>query len=215
MKFFVIIKDKSERVADKNFRMLGPKCLYKHLLDRLPPDKTYVNTDSNRVDGEFVIIKRKEKHIIWEEGGIDSPVLSMIESFLNEYVVDENEIIITPHVTSPFLKLETMLEASKLIGDYDSILACTKHNEFAYIQSNNEIKPINFNPAGVKKTQDLDPIIFQNGAFFIFTKKTFMEHYNRVGENPFFYELYFPEKLEIDYEEDYKMAETIFNGGIK
>jgi len=215
MKFFVIIKDQSERVPDKNFRMLGEKFLYKHLLDRLPDNKTYVNTDSKRVEGKFIIIERKEKHILWEKERPSSPVLSMIEDFLNEHVQDENEIIVTPHVTSPFLKLETILEASRLIGEYDSVLSCTIHKEFAYLKSDKEIKPINFGYNMVKRTQDLDPIIFQNGAFFIFTKKTFMEQKNRIGVNPFFFKLSFPESLEIDYEQDYALAKLFLLNKVK
>ena len=168
MKFFVIIKDKSVRVPDKNFRLLGSKPMYKHLLDRLEGEEVFVNTDSKRVDGNFTIIERSQKHIDWEDNEPTSPVLSMIEEFLCEYVEDENEIIITPHVTSPFLKLATMKDAALKIGEYDSVVSCTKHNEFAYMEQDEKITPINFDPNHVKRTQDLSPIVFQNGAVEVF-----------------------------------------------
>ena len=50
----------------------------------------------------------------------------------------------------------------------------------------------------VQKTQDLEPVIMGNGAFFIFTKKTFKENNNRTGKNPYFYPIVFPESVEID-----------------
>ena len=55
-----------------------------------------------------------------------SPVLLMIDNFLDKYVEDENEIIVTPHVTSPFIKLSTILDASKYLHKpfgrrYDSV----------------------------------------------------------------------------------------------
>ena len=59
----------------------------------------------------------------------------------------------------------------------------------------------------VQKTQDLTPIIMGNGAFFIFTKKTFKKYKNRVGGNPYFYPLDFKEAIEIDNEEDFELAE--------
>ena len=70
---------------------------------------------------------------------------------------------------------------------------------FAWIKKkNNKLKPINFNPNIVTKTQNLNPIIQSNGAFFIFKKKTFMKYNNRVGKKPYYYEISFPESVEID-----------------
>ena len=46
MKFFIIIKEKSERLADKNFLELGDKPLFKHLLDELGDQEVYIDTDS-------------------------------------------------------------------------------------------------------------------------------------------------------------------------
>jgi CMP-N-acetylneuraminic acid synthetase len=85
---------------------------------------------------------------------------------------------------------------------YDSVQACTAHQEFAYYQGT----PINFDPSVVQKTQDLEPILLGNGAFFIFTKKTFKECKNRTGKNPYFYPLSFPESIEIDNHEDLNVA---------
>jgi CMP-N-acetylneuraminic acid synthetase len=128
----------------------------------------------------------------------------MIDRFLDEYVIDENEIIVTPHVTSPFIKLSTIQSASKMLNlGHDSVLACTKHHEFAYMNGN----PVNFNPSVVQKTQDLNPIIMGNGAFFIFTKKMFKKYKNRTGKTPYFYPLSFKESIEIDTEEDFELAQ--------
>ena len=51
MKFFVIIKEKSERLPDKNFLELGGISLYKHLLNSLLVSnyEVFVDTDSDIV----------------------------------------------------------------------------------------------------------------------------------------------------------------------
>ena len=59
-------------------------------------------------------------------------------------------------------------------------------------------KPVNFDENVVQKTQDLKPVVMGNGAFFIFTKKTFKENNNRTGKNPYFYPLNTIEGIEID-----------------
>ena len=49
-----------------------------------------------------------------------------------------------------------------------------------------------------------------NGAFFIFTKKTFKENNNRTGKNPYFYPIVFPESVEIDDKEDWELAKRVY-----
>ena len=98
------------------------------------------------------------------------------------------------------------MDASLYLDVYDSVQACTEHKEFSYFNG----QPVNFNPDVVQKTQDLEPIVMGNGAFFIFTKKTFKENNNRVGKNPYFYPITFPESVEIDDKEDWELAKRVY-----
>ena len=211
MKYFIIIKENSVRLPNKNFKKLGNLELWKHLILELSNQQFYIDTDSFEILEKcqqfnwVTTYQRSKEHIDLEINNSFkvSPALLMIERFLDEYVDDENEIIVTPHVTSPFIKLSTIEDASKMLSmGYDSVLACTKHYEFAYIDN----KPINFDPNVIQKTQDLNPIIMGNGAFFIFTKKMFKKYKNRTGKNPYFYPLNFKESIEIDTEEDFELA---------
>jgi len=49
MKFFVIIKEHSERLPNKNFLDLDGLPLYKHLLYELRGKEVYLDTDSKKV----------------------------------------------------------------------------------------------------------------------------------------------------------------------
>ena len=136
----------------------------------------------------------------------------MIDNFLNNFVKDNNEIVICTHVTSPFIKLKTIKKAIKKLKKHDSVTSVTKHQEFSWMlkgKKNKKFFPINFNPKVVRKTQNLDPIYMSNGSFFIFRKKTFKKYNNRIGNNPYYYELKFPESLEIDNKEDLDLARKI------
>lgn len=216
MKFFTYIKEKSERVKNKNFINFNSKPLWKNLIDKLKSEEVFIDTDSDAVYEECKDItyvncyKRLQQHIDLEVSNTFklSPALLMIERFLDSHVFDENELIITPHVTSPFIQLNTIKDAcKKLLEPYDSIQACTKHQEFAYYEGS----PVNFNPKVIQKTQDLKPIYLSNGAFFIFTKKTFKKHKNRVGSNLLLYEISGKEAVEIDNYEDLELAKLYLN----
>ena len=135
MKFFIIIKEESQRLPNKNFLKLGDRPLYKHLLDELDGENVYVDTDSDFIYSELwnssvTCYKRNQKFIDLENDsdyGV-SPVLLMTENFLDKYVNDDSEIIVTPFVTSPFIKLSTILDAvNHLNKGYDTIQACTEH----------------------------------------------------------------------------------------
>ena len=142
MKFFIIIKKHSERLKHKNFLDLGDKPLFRHLLDELNGEDIFVDTDSHVIHGYYKdknvnCYMRNQKFIDLESSNDFkvSPVLLMIENFLDKYVEDEDELIVTPHVTSPFIKLDTIIKASKKLDEgYDSVQACTQHKEFTYFK---------------------------------------------------------------------------------
>ena len=214
MKFFIIIKEKSERLPNKNFLELGEKPLYNHLLNELDGEDVYVDTDSDFIYTELwnssVTCYKRDQKFIDLESDSDykvSPVLLMVENFLDTFVTDDAELIVTPHITSPFIKLSTIIDASKYLDKgYDTVQACTEHKEFTYFDG----KPVNFDDNVVQKTQDLKPVLMGNGAFFIFTKKTFKENNNRTGKNPYFYPISIPESIEIDDADDWYLAKRVY-----
>ena len=212
MKFFIIVKQTSVRVPDKNFRLLGDKPLWKYLIDSLKNECVYIDTDSVNLIKEceninyITAYQREQRFIDFENDDSSelSPALMMIDNFLQHYVEDENEVVVTTHVTSPFLKKSTIMNAAlKLKEGYDSVQSCVEHHEFAYFNG----LPVNFDPSVIQKTQNLPPVIMGNGAFFIFTKKTFNKKKNRSGSRPYFFPLSFKESIEIDTEEDFELAE--------
>lgn len=216
MFFFIIIKHNSSRIKKKNFKKIGKYPMWEHLIRTLKGQKVFIDTDSNLVikkcEKSFPWVKaykREKKFINLEKIKDVSPTLLMIKNFLNKYVKNNNEIIVTTHVTSPFLKLQTIKKAIKKLKNYDSVAAITKDYNFAWLEVKKKLIPVNFNPKIVTKTQNLNPIIQSNGAFFIFKKKTFLKYNNRIGVKPYYYEINFPESVEIDSHEDLNIARKI------
>ena len=74
------------------------------------------------------------------------------------------------------------------------------------------MSPINFNPAVIQKTQNLNPIVMSKGAFFIFRKKTFKKVNNRVGKTPYYYPLSNIEGIDIDNHDGLELAKIIYKG---
>lgn len=216
---FVIIKAESERVKGKTFRKLHGVPLYKKLLreiDKLGWD-VVVNTDSRDVikgiaEDEWiknaVCAARDQEHIDMEQDDDVSPVLAMTHAFCKHMNYD---VVVTTHITSPFLTAHTIAHAVRLMldGGFDSVSSITKHNEFAMFRD----KPVNYDLSVVQRTQDLEPVVFQNGAFYIFKREAFLDSGHRVTDNHLFVEVGFPDNIEIDTEEDWLLAKAVAGGG--
>src|SRR5699024_1206135 len=70
-------------------------------------------------------------------------------------------------------------------------------------------KPLNYNLKNIVRTQDLDPIYMETGAFFIFRKEVFTELGQRIGNNPYIYEIDQFEAVDIDTAEDFQFAKVV------
>ena len=217
MIFFIIIKHNSQRIKNKNFKKIGKLELWKHLITTLKGEKVFIDTDSPKIIKSCIksfpwvkAYSRSKEFIKLEKTKKASPTLQMIKNFLSKYVNNPNEVIVTTHVTSPFLKLKTIKKAVKKLRNFDSVAAVTKDYNFAWLENKKKkLVPINFDPKVVVKTQNLNPIVQSNGAFFIFKKKTFMKYNNRLGKKPYYFEMNFPESIEIDMKEDLDLARRI------
>ena len=223
MKIFTYIKNNSSRISRKNFKILGGIPLWKHLIYNVNSfSEVFIDTDSQEVIDEcnrdemlmgVTAYSRSQKFIDMENDLKNklSPALLMTKNFLSKFVDDENEVIVLTHVTSPFLKIETILDAITFLGKgYDAVHSVTSKQDFAWLNSFDY--PINFNPSVVQRTQDLEKIYFSNGAFFIFTKKTFLENNNRFGKKNYLYEINDVEGIEIDTLNDLDFAKIVYKG---
>jgi CMP-N-acetylneuraminic acid synthetase len=219
-KLFLIIKNGSERVSKKNFQLLSDLPLYEYYLNQRNNFDIYIDTDSDeifsRMNNEekfshITCYKRDLSHIDMEESGNESPAPLMIKRFLDEYVNDDNEFVITSHITSPFVKDETILKALNQTKNYESISSVESIKEFAVLrQKDGTETPINFSYHKLVKTQSLDELLILNGAFFILNKKKFLNNgLKRISDNHLYFTIDNEEALDIDLPYQLNLAQLI------
>ena len=200
MKIHIPIKEKSTRVPNKNFRDFHGVPLYQHTLNKLKDYDVYIDTDCDELFHKLsghknITIYKRKKELIPPEITVNQ----IIEDFLNEYVFDNDEIIVHMYVTSPFLKTSTIKKAIKRMVDekLSGIMGAVEVNQRFWKKDNLCWMPLNHDPKNLLPTQDLKPLYFDS-AFYIFTKKSFMVNKNRVTDNFGFYIIEPPEDLDID-----------------
>ena len=220
MKIFTIIKEESKRIPDKNFADIDGHPLWWHLLSELDGLDVTVNTDSQKFLKQLrssnlksiQVIEREQKHINWEnDESIDSsPVEDMLFDFCE--TINREEIVVLTHVTSPFLKKETIFDAVNVLqNDHGtkSIHSILQVQDFVWLKKENNANPINFFTDRVQRTQDLSPILVSKGAFFIAKAGDILDQRKRLPEPLIFFPLNHTQALEIDNYEDLEFARLL------
>lgn len=206
MKIFIPIKQVSQRVPRKNFRLFRGEPLYKHTLLKFTNHDIFVDTDSQEAIQQIksdprlsnVSAYKREESLC----GHKVSVCDLIENFINKFSVKEP--IVQIHVTSPFLTEELIEDAYNYVGTHDSVISCNLHNSRFWRREQYGFCPVNHNPVKMEQTQDLPTLYEENSAFYIFTPEVLCRTGSRVGKNPYFYPISAPYNMDIDTEEDWK-----------
>ena len=120
--------------------------------------------------------------------------------------------ILWTHVTSPFFNENDYLKAiilyKKNLKKYDSLMGVTKIQDFIY----NSKKPINYNKLKEKwpRTQTLKKWFVVNNTVFISSRKNYLRFRDRIGIKPKLMEIEKIKSFDIDWPEDFKIAEKIY-----
>lgn len=208
MIIFIPIKQNSQRVPRKNFRLFNNAPLYKYVLRKFNKHDVFVDTDSHEVIQEC----KKDKtlshvHAFFREKdlvGDKTSVCRIIENFIEKFNVTQP--IVQTHITSPFLDVETLEDAYRFLDVHDSVVSCNVFNSRFWRKENYGYCPINHNPLKLEQTQDLPKIYEENSAFYMFYPNVVKESKNRIGQNPYFYSLEYPTNIDIDTEADWELA---------
>lgn len=144
-----------------------------------------------------------------EELGSSETKLNDLIKYVGK-ITDCDDILWT-HVTSPFCDAESYKNAIqdyKNLKDHDSLMSVEILKEF--IWNRKEKKISNSGDNKWPRTQDLEEVIQINSAIFI-APKLFYKTGNRIGNNPFLFEMNKIHSWDVDTEDDFKIAEAIYD----
>lgn len=127
-------------------------------------------------------------------------------SFMNEVNAD---IYVMTHTTAPFISATNIAKGIDAVksGEYDSAFAVEKLQDFIWKDG----KPNNYSLDKIPRTQDLEPLYMETSGFYIYTKEVIEKLGRRIGEKPYFVEVNKIEAIDIDEQEDFEMADAVFN----
>jgi CMP-N-acetylneuraminic acid synthetase len=213
----VPMRHHSERVPEKNFRMVAGKPLYAYILETLLQchniSEIVVDTDSPTIK-EGLSSSYPQVRVIDRPENLRGDMISMNEILLYDVSQLGTPYFLQTHSTNPLLKGETVEKAidNFLIGfpTNDSLFSVTRVQTRLWTE---DLRPINHDPSSLIRTQDLPPVFEENSCIYIFEREAFLKHKLRIGERPSLFEIDPLEALDIDEESDLQIAECLLKGG--
>lgn len=207
---FIPIKLNSERVPGKNFRLLNGKKLYEYICEHVKEteifDDIYVDTNSEEItqyakELGFSTILREERLAQNTANGNDLLV--------HHYeLYPQYDYYFQLFATAPFLQPETIRECvEKLISAnrYDSCFTATENHSFYWLSGN----PVNYRPGILPRSQDMLPVMEETTGLYGITADSLGRYRCRIGRNPYIHKVSKFEAVDINTEEDLKVAEYI------
>lgn len=208
------VKLNNQRVPGKNLKCFDDgtpliSFIQKAVLDSKLVDKAYVYC-SNETVKEYLqpgmnYLKRPEFL-----DGDNCNCNDIIREFMKEV---EADTYVVSHVTGPFTQSKSIDACIEKVlnEEYDSAFMAKRMQEFLW----SEGQALNFDIQNFPRTQDLAPIYSETPGAYVFKKETFEKYGRRVGIKPYIHEVSEIESRDIDYPEDFEIANAIYMNILK
>lgn len=207
---FIPIKSNSERVPGKNFRVLNGKKLYEYICEHVEQanvfDEVFIDTNSEEIaeyaqKKNFKVIERKPELARNTANGND-----LILAHFEQY--PDFDYYFQLFATAPYLQPETIkICFEKLISSntYDSCFTAVPNNGFFWLNGT----PINYRPGILPRSQDLLPVLEETTGLYGISRESLRKYHCRIGRNPYIHMVSKYEAVDINTEEDLKIAESV------
>lgn len=208
---FIPIKLNNERLPGKNTMLLNGRPLCDYLFSTISEiddiNEKYVYCSDEAIVPFVEPYEERGLRFLKRDSYLDGfqvKGLEIIEAFVNDV---EADIYILTHVTQPFTKRQSIICALEKVvsGEYDSAFSAVVLQDYLWEKG----KPLNYDMKNIVRTQDLEPIYMETGAFFIFHKDVFKKLGQRIGERPFICPIDQFEAVDIDDAEDFEFAKAV------
>lgn len=220
---FVPCRKGSERVPRKNVRPFGPFSLglvelkLRQLLECSAIDRVVLSTNDDEIldyaEGigapQLVLHKRTED--------LSDSITSTDELIRHASGLIGSGHVLWTHVTSPFVGTELygriIAAYRKALNDgYDSLMTTKPIHAFLWT----DVAPLNYDRTREKwpRTQTLPVVHEVNSAVFIAPAAIYKQLGDRIGENVCLYPVDKLTAIDIDWEEDFVVAEQLLMKGL-
>jgi CMP-N-acetylneuraminic acid synthetase len=220
---FLPCRKGSERVPRKNIRPFGSfehglvEIKLRQLLDCPVVDRVVLSTNDPEILDYARNLGNHRLQVHHRDDALGSSKTSTDDLVSHALSLIPEGHIMWTHVTSPFVGATLYTEViaayhAALGAGYDSLMSTTPLHTFLWDKHG----PINYNRSIEKwpRTQMLEPVHEVNSAIFLAHVQIYADQQDRVGIRPKLFEMDPLQAIDIDWETDFIMAETLLTKGL-
>lgn len=207
---FLPAKGSSSRIESKNLKLMDGKPLFLHTLEKLVTselfDEVYLDTESDEV---IELASELDCKIMKRDISLASNTTDGNRLFMNEVNFVEADIYVQILGTSPFIDLNTIRHGIEQLrsNQFDSAVLIRKERQYQW----DENGPI-YDIENIPNSVDLDDTIVETMGLYIVKRETALKLQRRVGESPYLLEASPLDAIDVNWPEDFELAELIAAG---
>lgn len=204
----------SKRLSNKNVLSLGGIPLIAHSILYAQKnsdiiDEIYVSTDDDKI--KEVALKYGAKVIDRPEhlSGDFEPTVSALKHVLESIEINVESVILL-QATNPLRPQNLLQETFEVYqkGNYDSLFTVSRNHQKLGKIVENKFEPFNYTIG--QRSQDLEPLFYENGLLYI-TKANLIFNDSIISENAYPFELNsIFANVDIDTQDDLELAEYLY-----
>jgi regulator of RNase E activity RraA/CMP-N-acetylneuraminic acid synthetase len=208
---FVPAKGSSERVENKNAKLLDGRPLVVHTLERLLKcqhvDEVYLDTESDDIAGlaRHLPVRIMKRNRFLASNGTDGHAL-----FMNEVQHVDADIYVQALCTAPFVRPETVDKAIAILmhdSRYDSVALFRKEKQYLW----HDAGPT-YGTGRIPNSVDLPVSTIEAMSLYVVRREAAQHTQRRFGDRVFQLEATPVEGIDVNTPGDFELAEYIASG---
>ena len=208
---FLPAKGSSERIENKNVRLLDGKPLFLHTLEKLVRcdfiDEVWLDSESDYI---FELASEVDCKHLKRDSTLASNKTDGHALFYNEVKHVDADIYVQVLGTSPFIKPETIKHGiDTLINNpkYDSAILVAKEKQYLW-----EDEQPKYDKFHIPNSKDLPDTIVESMGLYIVRREVALKNKMRYGDHVYFIYADATEKVDVNYPDEFVMANYLAAG---
>lgn len=210
---FLPAKGSSERIENKNTKILDGKPLFLRQLEKLCSlpfiDEVYLDTESAEI---IDLASSVDCKILKRDATLASNRTDGHRLFYNEVLQVPADIYIQILATSPFIKGETIKRGIDILTEseeFDSVVLVKREKQYTWDEST---RKTNYDLDNIPNSFMLPDTIIETMGLYIIRAKSAHSLKKRIGEKPYLLEAEAVEAVDVNYPDDFELANYIAAG---
>ena len=208
---FLPAKGSSERIENKNKKLLDPKPLFLHNLEKLAAcdfiDEVYLDSESDEI---FDLASEAGCKFLRRDAALATNKTDGHQLLYNEAKQVEADIYIQMLGTSPFIRKETIKKGIDILladDKYDSVVLVRKEKQYLWNGAGPE-----YDRYHIPNSFNLKDTIIETMGLYIVRKEVALNKKARYGDRAYLLEADALEAVDVNYADDFELAGYVAAG---